>query len=151
LDLGYVEGRSIVFKYRSADGRIERLPSLAAHLVTLNILDVIVTGGGTLAALAARQATRTLPVVAIAVGHQVASGLAVSFPRPGGNITGSSVDSPELVGKWLALLKQAVPELVRVAMLWQPDSLGERSDRVLRMQSSGTAQSLGLQLQFVEV
>jgi putative ABC transport system substrate-binding protein len=149
-ELGYFEGRGVVFEYRSADGRIERLPALAAQLVALDLLDVIVTGGGTLAALAAQQATKTLPIVAIAVGDPVASELVASLARPGGNVTGLSVDSPELVGKWLELLKQCVPGAERVAFLWQPDALGERSAMFVRAQASAAAQSLRLQLQFVE-
>ena len=149
-DLGYVEGRNVVFENRSADGKTERLPGLAAQLVALNVLDVIVTGGGTLAALCAQQATRTLPIVAIAIGDPVASGLVASLPRPGGNLTGSTVDSPDQVGKWLALLKQAIPEARRVALLWQHDNLGEHSARALRVQTDRTAQSLKLQVQVVE-
>jgi putative tryptophan/tyrosine transport system substrate-binding protein len=116
-DLGYVEGRNVVIEYRDAEGKFERLPALAAELVALNV-DVIVTAGGTLAALAAKQATR--PIVFIAVGDPVTSGLVTSLAKPGGNVTGVSLLFPELVGKCLEQLKQAIPGVSRVAVLWQP-------------------------------
>src|SRR5712692_4615211 len=97
-DLGYVEGRNLVIEYRDAEGKADRLPALAAELVALKV-DVIVTGGGTVAALAAKQATRTLPIVFAAVGDPVTSGLVTSLARPGGNVTGLSGLAPELVGK----------------------------------------------------
>jgi putative ABC transport system substrate-binding protein len=106
-DLGYVEGRSIVIEYRSADGKPERLPAFAAELVTLKV-DVIVASD-TPAALAAKQAARTLPIVFIGAGDPVTSGLVSSLARPGGNVTGLSLLAPELRGKRLELLKQAVP------------------------------------------
>ena len=109
-DLGYVEGRNLVIEYRYAEGKIERLPALAAELVALKV-DVIVAPG-TAAALAAKQATRTIPIVFPAVSDPVATGLVASFARPGGNVTGLSFFSPELVGKCLELLKQAVRESV---------------------------------------
>ena len=105
-------------EYRSAEGKSERLPALAAELLALKV-DVIVAGG-TLAALAAKQATRTLPIVFAAVADPVGSGLVTSLARPGGNVTGLSVLLPELVGKRLELLTQAVPGVSRVAVLWQP-------------------------------
>jgi putative ABC transport system substrate-binding protein len=148
-ELGYEEGRSLVIEERSADGRLERLPALAAQLVGMKV-DVVVTGGGTLAALAAKQATQTLPIVMIAVGDPVASGLVASIARPGGNVTGLSVDSPELVGKWLDLLAQAVPGVGRVAFLWQPDAVGDRTERIIRKEAELAAQKLGMLVQFVQ-
>src|SRR5712692_11981880 len=127
-DLGYVEGRNVVIEYRSAEGKLERLPALAAELVALKV-DVIVAAAGTVAALAARQATRTLPIVFIAVGDPVTTGLVTSLARPGGNFTGLAAFTPELVGKWLELLKQAVPGVSRVAFLWQPGAVGERTEK----------------------
>ena len=92
-------------------------------------VDVIVAGGGTLAALAAKQATRTLPMVFADAADPVTSGLVTSLARPGGNVTGLSSLIPELVGKWLELLKQAVPGVSRVAVLWQPGALPERTEK----------------------
>src|SRR6266568_5831703 len=97
-DLGYVEGRNLVIEYRSAEGKLERLPALAAELVALKV-DVIVAPG-TPAALAAKQATKTIPIVFTAV-DAVTSGLVTSLARPGGNVTGLSAFTPELVGKGL--------------------------------------------------
>src|SRR6266852_8173148 len=102
---------------------LERLPALAAELVALKV-DVIVAAAGTVAALAAKQATRTLPIVFIAVGDLVTTGLVTSLARPGGKVTGLAAFTPELVGKWLELLKQAVPGVSRVAVLWQPGAVG---------------------------
>jgi putative ABC transport system substrate-binding protein len=110
-DLGYVEGRNLVTEIRSAEGKRERLPALAAELVALNV-DVIVAPGGTASVLAAKQATGTLPIVFTNVGDPVASGLVTSLARPGGNVTGLSIVAPELVSKRLELLTQAVPESV---------------------------------------
>src|SRR4029453_4811755 len=107
-DLGYVEGRNLVIEHRDADGELERLPALAAELVALKV-DVIVTGGGTPTALAAKQATRTLPIVFASASDPVTDGLVSTLARPGGNITGSSNINPELVGKCLEQLKQVVP------------------------------------------
>ncbi len=117
-DLGYVEGRNVVIEYRYSEGHLDRFPALAAELVALNV-DVIVAPG-TPAALAAKQATRTLPIVFVAVADPITSGLVTSLARPDGNLTGSSLLFPELVGKWLELLKQAVPEVSRIAVLRQP-------------------------------
>ena len=95
-DLGYTEGRNVVIEYRDAEGKLERLPALAAELVALKV-DVIVTGGGTPPALAAKQATRTLPIVFASAPDPVTDGLVTSLARPGGNVTGSSNLNPELV------------------------------------------------------
>src|SRR5216683_5208638 len=127
-DLGYVEGRNVVIETRDAEGKPERLPALAAELVALKV-DVIVTGGGTPPALAAKQATRTLPIVFASAPDPVTDGLVTSLARPGGNVTGSSYLAPELVGKCLEQLKQAVPGVSRVAVLWQPGFMDERTDK----------------------
>ena len=148
-DLGYVEGRNVVIEYRSAEGKSERLPTLAAELVALEV-DVIVAPGTPLA-LAAKQATRTLPIVFAAVGNPVGSGLATSIARPGGNVTGLSILlSSELVGKYLELLTQAVPGVSLVAVLWQPGGLGERMEQDLLNGAEVTARALGVRVQFVE-
>jgi putative ABC transport system substrate-binding protein len=98
--LGYVEGRNVMIEYRSAEGKIERLPALAAELVALKV-DVIVTAGGTPTALAAKQATKTLPIVFTSATDPVTDELVASLARPGGNVTGLSNLAPELVGKCL--------------------------------------------------
>ena len=126
-DLGYVEGHNVVIEYRDAEGKLERLPALAAELVALKV-DVIVAPG-TLAALAAKQATKTIPIVFPSAGDPVTDGLVTSLARPGGNVTGSSTLSPELVGKRLEHLKQVVPGVTRVAVLWQPGAVPERTER----------------------
>jgi putative tryptophan/tyrosine transport system substrate-binding protein len=118
-ELGYVEGQSIAFEYRSAEGRYEQLPALAAELVTLNV-DVIVTWS-TPAALAAKHATSTIPVVFTAVADPIVSGLITSFAHPGGNITGVTHIPSELDTKRLELLREALPSASRVAVLWHPE------------------------------
>ena len=147
-DLGYVEGRNLVIEYRSAEGKFERFPAVAAELVALKV-DVIVAPG-TPAALAAKQATRTLPIVFIAVGDPVTSGLVTSLARPGGNVTGSSILDPDLVGKCLEQLKQAVPGVSRVAVLWHPGAFPERTEKDILKGAEVAARSLGVRLQFVE-
>ena len=148
-DLGYVEGRNAVIEYRDAEGKSERLPALAAELVALK-LDVIVTGGGTLVALAAKQATKTVPIVFASAGDPVTSGLVASLARPGGNVTGLSLLFPELVGKCLEHLKQAVPGVSRVAVLWQPGGSGERTETERLKEAEVAARALGMRPQFVE-
>jgi putative ABC transport system substrate-binding protein len=147
-DLGYVEGRNLVIEYRSAEGKLERLPALAAELVALKV-DVIVAAS-TAAALAAKHATRTLPIVFTAVGDPVTSGLVTSLARPGGNVTGSSFFASELVGKYLEHLKQAVPGVSRVAFLWQPGAVGERTEKDMLKGAEVAARALGVRLQVVE-
>ena len=148
-DLGYVEGRNVVIEYRSAEGKLERLPALAAELVALKV-DVIVTGGGTPTALAAKEATRTLPIVFASATDPVTDGLVTSLARPGGNVTGLSNLAPELVGKCLEQLKQAVPGVSRVAVLWQPGGLPERTEKEMLTEAEVAARALGVRLQFVE-
>jgi len=103
-DLGYVEGRNVVIEYRSAEGKLERYPALVAELLGLKV-DVIFVPG-TPAALAAKEATRTVPIVFVAATDPVADGLVTSLARPGGNVTGFSSLAPELVGKRLELLNR---------------------------------------------
>jgi putative ABC transport system substrate-binding protein len=147
-DLGYGEGRNVVIEYRSAEGKLERFPALAAELVALKV-DVIVAAN-TRAALAAKQATRTLPIVFSTAVDPVTSGLVTSLARPGGNVTGLSNLAPELVGKCLELLKQAVPGVSRVAVLWQPGGYGERTEKDMLKEAEVAARALGVRLQFVE-
>ena len=118
-NLGYVEGRTIEVEYRSADGRVERLPELAMQLVARSV-DVILTDGGNVSALAARKATATIPIVMSASVNAVESGLIASLARPGGNITGLTVPR-DLGAKQLELLRELVPSLSRVAVLIRPD------------------------------
>ena len=110
-----------MIEYRDAEGKLERLPALAAELVALKV-DVIVAPS-TPAAVAAKQATKTIPIVFAVAGDPVGSGLVTSLARPGGNVTGLSNLALDLVGKCLELLKQAVPGVSRVAVLWQPGHL----------------------------
>jgi putative ABC transport system substrate-binding protein len=117
-DLGYVEGRDIVIEYRPSDPA-DRLPGFAAELVALKV-DVIVAGGS-LAVRAAQQATRTIPIVMTGTSDPVGTGFVTSLARPGGNITGLSLQSPELSGKRLALLREMVKDLSRLAILLNPD------------------------------
>ena len=147
-DLGYVEGRNLVIEYRDAEGKLDRLPALAAELVALKV-DVIVAPI-TVAALAAKQATRTIPIVFTSVSDPVGSGLVTSLARPGGNATGLSNLSANLVGKRLELLTQAVPGISRVAALWQPGALDERTEKDMLKGAEVAARALGVRLQFVE-
>jgi putative tryptophan/tyrosine transport system substrate-binding protein len=147
-DLGYVEGRNVVIEYRDAKGRSEQLPALAAELVALKV-DVLLAGGTT-QAMAAQRATSTLPIVFAQAADPVAGGLVTSLARPGGNVTGLSNLAPELIGKCLEQLKQAVPEVRRVAVLWQPSGLGERTDKEQLTGAEVAARALGVRLQFVE-
>jgi putative ABC transport system substrate-binding protein len=147
-DLGYFEGRNVVIEYRDAEGKLERYPALAADLVALKVDVIVVTSTPT--ALAARQATRTIPIVFAWAVDPVASGLVTSLARPGGNVTGSSFLAPELVAKRLELLKQAVPGVSRVAVLWHPGDYGERTEKAMLTEADVAARALGLRLQVVE-
>jgi putative ABC transport system substrate-binding protein len=119
-ELGYFEGTNLVLEYRWAEGIYERLPALVAELIRSNV-DIIVTHG-TPAALVAKQATQSIPIVVGIIGDPVALGVVGSVARPGGNIPGSSFFSPELEGKRLELLKEAMPQLTRVALLLNSDN-----------------------------
>ena len=141
-DLGYVEGQSIVIDLRSAEGRYERLPALAAELVTLRV-DVIVAMV-TQASLAARNATRTIPIVMVGVADPVSAGLVRSLARPGGNVTGTSFPSVEVAGKSLEVLTRAVPRLQRVAVLWNPANPVYQAQMV--KETEGAARALRIQL-----
>jgi putative ABC transport system substrate-binding protein len=144
-DLGYVEGQNIALEYRFADGRFERLPALAADLVRLQV-EILVAEGGQ-ATAAAQHATGTIPIIFAAVPDPVGQGLVASLARPGGNTTGLSIQDPELMGKRLELLKEAVPGVTRVAYLWHAARIGPRALHELQT----AARSLGVQLHPVEV
>jgi putative ABC transport system substrate-binding protein len=141
-DLGYVEGQNITIDYRWAEGQNDRLPGQAAELVRLKP-DVIVTTG-TPGILAAMQATKTIPIVMTSSGDPVLTGLVASLGRPGGNVTGLTIFGPELEGKRLELLKEAVPRLSRVAVLW--NSANPALPPVLK-QTQVAAEALRLTLQ----
>lgn len=141
-DLGYIENKNIVIEFRWADGDNSRLRELATELVRLNV-DVIVTHA-TAGAIAARQATTTIPIVMAVGGDAVATGLATSLARPGGNVTGSTILIPDLNVKRLELLKTAVPQIGRVALLVHEGS--PANEPMLRFME-GTARSLNLRLQ----
>ena len=119
-DANYAEGRDVVIEWRSADGDYEKVPGLVADLVERKV-DVIVVDS-TPAALAVKRATSTIPVVATIVADPVGSGLASSLAHPGGNVTGLSTMQIELSAKRLQLLKEAIPRLSRIAVLWNPDT-----------------------------
>jgi putative ABC transport system substrate-binding protein len=143
--LGYVKGQHLVLEYRAAAGHYERFSALAAELVQRKP-DVIVTQGIP-AALAAKDATTTVPIVMVGVGNPVGSGLVASLARPGGNITGLSTLSPELVGKQLEFLKDVLPTVSRVAVLWNP---ANPAHALQVPEADVAAQALGVQLHFVE-
>jgi len=145
-DRGYVEGKNVAVEYRWAEGKYDRLPDLAAELVRLKV-DVIVTHG-TPGTLAAKQATAPIPIVMTVVGDPVGSGLVASLARPGGNITGTSIFAPELGPKRLELLKEALPRVSRVAVLWNADNPinGPTVKSIEKL-----AQTLKTQLQEVQV
>jgi putative ABC transport system substrate-binding protein len=145
-DLGYVEGRNITIAYRFTEGQADRLPELVAELIRLQV-DVLVTDGGA-AIRAAKHATATIPIVMAISGDPVGAGLVASLARPGGNITGLSFMMPDVSGKRLEILKEAVPKLSHVAVLRDPDS----PESTLAFKETQTAaQALGVQLQSLEV
>jgi putative tryptophan/tyrosine transport system substrate-binding protein len=144
-ELGYVEGQNILIEGRFYGDRTERLPALAAELVQLKV-DVIVAGAPP-APEAAQRATSTIPIVMASHSDPVGSGLVVSLARPGRNVTGLSALSPDLVGKQLQLLKEAVPGISRVAVLWNPTVT---THALLSREAEVAARSLKVQLQVLE-
>jgi putative tryptophan/tyrosine transport system substrate-binding protein len=145
-ELGYVEGKNIVIEWRYAEGKLDRLPALAAELVRLKV-DVIVTGGRT-ATHAAKEATVTIPIVMGQDPDPVGNGFVASLARPGGNITGLSTIATELSGKQLELLKETVPRLSRVAVLGT--STTPSNAQALR-ETERAAGVFGMQLQYLDV
>src|SRR5262245_32262862 len=145
-DLGYVEGQNLVIEYRWANGRGERLPDFAAELINLKV-DVIVASG-TPAPLAAKSATKTIPIVMASAGDPVGTGLVASLARPGGNVTGQSTLTPELGAKRLQLLREVVPRLSRVAVLW---NAANPYTVLLVRQTEAAARTLGVQVQSLEL
>jgi putative ABC transport system substrate-binding protein len=145
-ELGYVDGKNIVIEYRSAEGKLDRLSELAAELVRLKV-DVIVTSGPSVTR-AVKEATTTIPIVMGFDTDPVGNGFVASLARPGGNITGLSVVSPELSGKQLELLKEIVPRLSRVAVFGTSTQPG--NVQALK-ESELAAGTLGVKLQFVDI
>ena len=121
-ELGYIEGKNVIYETRSAKGKLERFPALAEELVRLKV-DVLVASS-TAEALAFKNATKTIPIVFVATTDPVADGLVDSLPRPGANITGTTSVATLLSGKRLELLRETIPKLSRVAVLWNPEDPG---------------------------
>jgi putative ABC transport system substrate-binding protein len=144
-ELGYVDGQNITIEPRWAEGQYERYPALAADLVRVPV-DVIVTNGGA-ATKAAQDATRTIPIVMSVVIDPIGSGLVSSLAHPGGNVTGHSLMASDLVGKQLELLKEVVPTVARVALLWNPANPGHAPQV---REAEAAAQVLGVQLHMLE-
>ncbi len=145
-ELGYVEGKNVALEIRSADGRGERLPGLAAELVGLKV-DVILAASNP-AIAAAQKATTSIPIVMTTATDPVAVGFVASLSRPEGNITGLTVQTPDVAGKRLQLLKEVVPNLSRVAVLWDP---GHPGGRLQVNEAQAAARTLRVRVQLVEV
>ena len=144
--LGYVEGQNLAIDYRSADGRLDRIPELASELVRRNV-DIIVTRG-TPSALAAKNATATIPIVMAAIGEPVETGLVASLARPGGNVTGLSAFVTELVAKRVELLREVIPRIARLALL---DNMSNRSVPPQWEETKRAAGALGIEPQLLDV
>jgi putative ABC transport system substrate-binding protein len=145
-ELGYVEGKNIIIEYRYAEGRFERLPELAEELVRLKV-DVLVVSSITVVRTA-RKVTATIPIVVAGAGDPIGSGLVATLARPGGNVTGLYIYSPELIGKRLELLKEVVPKVSRFAFLNDTDSAASKS---MFKDAQVAAQALAVQFQLIEV
>jgi len=148
LSLGYAEGRNIVLERRYAEGAIDRLPILAAEFVRSKV-DVIIAFA-TPAGRAVQQATDAIPIVVSSMGDPVQDGLVASLSRPGKNITGTTFLGPELVSKRIALLKELIPSISRVGVLWHPGAFSERTTTAMLTEVADAAGSLGVVLQRVE-
>jgi putative ABC transport system substrate-binding protein len=146
-DLGHVESRNMVIEHRSAEGRVERYPALAAELVRLKV-DVILVFS-TPSARAARQATTTIPIVAPTMQDPVRDGLVASLARPGGNVTGLTFLGSELIPKRLALLKEAIPRVSRVVILSHPGGLAQQTGQEMVKEAEAAARGMGVQLHLV--
>jgi putative ABC transport system substrate-binding protein len=145
-DLGWVEGRNISIEYRFAEGKDDRLPEFASELVALKVELIVATTIS--AAQASKNATRTIPIVLTAAGDPVATGLVESLAKPGGNVTGLSQMSPEMAGKRLQLLKEIVPNVARVAVMWNPQT---PTSVLAWKEIQLAARDLGVQLHSLEV
>lgn len=140
-DLNYVEGKNLVIEYRWAEGRYDRFPALVAEAIQLKA-DVIVTAG-TPGVLAARNGTRTIPIVMAAIGDPIAAGVVPSLARPGGNVTGLASMTPDIDGKRLELLKEMAPGVTRIAVLWNPANPNNTA-RLTQMQAAARTLRLTL-------
>jgi putative ABC transport system substrate-binding protein len=145
-ELGYVEGQNILIHYRRAEGKLDQIPALVAELVRLKV-DVIFTAN-TAAALAAKKATTSIPIVIVAASDPVEAGLVDSLAWPGGNVTGLTRFTTELSGKRLELLKETFPRISLVAVLWNPEA---RGPSLAFKETRAAAQALCVQLQSLEV
>jgi putative ABC transport system substrate-binding protein len=145
-ELGYVEGRTIRFEFRTEQGHADRLPGIAQELIQLKVDVIVVTN--TPAALAVKRATSTIPIVISLIGDPVGSGLVANLAHPGGNVTGNSLMTTELSAKRLQLLKQTIPRLTRVAVLWNPDN--PTHPKIIE-ELKAAAPSLSMELTFVPV
>jgi putative tryptophan/tyrosine transport system substrate-binding protein len=145
-ELGWIEGKNLAFERRWAENRLERLPELAAELVRLNVS--VIVAFGTLAPLAAKRATSTIPIVMADAGDPVGSDLVASLARPGGNVTGMSLMAPDLGGKRLELLKELLPQLARVAVLW--NAANPYSALVFK-ETQAAGRTLGIEVQSLEM
>jgi putative ABC transport system substrate-binding protein len=145
-DLGYVEGKNIVIEHRYAEGKLDRLPELATEMVRLKV-DIIAVGS-TRAAIAAKQATSTIPIVVGSAGDLVGAGLVSSLARPGGNVTGLTNIDPDFSAKRLELLKETFPKISRVAVLYHGGPGGDEEE--LR-ETEAAARALGVQIQSLKV
>jgi putative ABC transport system substrate-binding protein len=143
-EAGYVEGQNVAIEYRWAEGRFDRLSALAADLVGRKV-DVIVTQGGNFSALAAKNATSSIPIVFLAGGDPVGTGLVASFSRPGGNLTGISLLTTELFGKRVELISELVPEARALALLVNPNFPGAE-DIIRAVQEAALAKRLQLRI-----
>jgi len=146
--LGWIEGKNIAIEYRFAEQKLDRLPELAADLVRLKVDLIVVTA--TPPAVAAKKATTTIPIVMVNVGDPVGAGLVASLARPGGNVTGLSTLNPELNGKRLEILRDAVPKLARVGLLWPPSGSGALGADLQLKELRPAAVALKLKLEEVE-
>ena len=145
-ELGWIKGKNVTVELRYGENRLERLPEVAAGLVRINV-DVIV-GRGTLAPLAAKRATSTIPIVMAAAGDPLGSGLVASLARPGGNVTGMSLMAPDLGGKRLELLKELLPRVARVAVLW---NAANPYPAIVFKETQAAGQTLAIEVQSLEV
>jgi len=146
-ELGYVEGKTIVIEYRYGDGKLDRVPALAAELARLN-LDTIVVAGGNATVRGVKQSIESVPIIMANVSDPVGSGFVASLARPGGNITGLSALTPELAGKRLDLIRETFPQASRVAALFDPQ---DESKIVEMREAQSVAKAIGVKLQGIEV
>jgi putative ABC transport system substrate-binding protein len=145
-ELGWIEGQNIAIERRYAENRLERLPGLAAELVRLNV--EVIVAVGTLGPLAAKRATTTIPIVMTAAGDPLSSGLVASLAHPGGNVTGMSLMVPDIAGKRLELLREILPRLARVAVLW---NAANPYPAIVFKETQAAGQRLSIEIQSLEV